>query len=51
MATSKQIEMLGKPLQLLLSSSAEKKLAEIERPLCLEMELYFSCLIRKQVMN
>ncbi|MDA3869579.1 MAG: hypothetical protein PF589_06475 [Gammaproteobacteria bacterium] len=49
MATIEQIKMLGKTIQLHLSRSAEKKLAEIEQPLCLEMELYFSCLIRKQV--
>lgn len=32
-----------------LSKAAEKQLENIEAPLCVEMELYFSCLIRKRV--
>lgn len=43
------IEMLGKAIELKMSKSAEKNLAELDKPLCLEMELYFSCMIRKQV--
>ncbi|MCK5002845.1 MAG: hypothetical protein KAS57_07450 [Gammaproteobacteria bacterium] len=41
--------MLGKSLALETTKAAEKHLAKIDKPLCLEMELYFSCLIRKQV--
>ena len=43
------LEMLGKPLELETTKAADKNLAKIDKPLCLEMELYFSCLIRKQV--
>lgn len=39
----------GKSLQITLSRSAERALAERSQPLQAEMELYFSCLIRKQV--
>lgn len=41
--------MLDKPLQLDISSRASRELARREKPLRVEMELYFSCLIRKQV--
>lgn len=43
------IELNGKPLTVTLSSAAERALAERDAPLLAEMELYFSCLIRKQV--
>jgi hypothetical protein len=49
MTTTAQIKMLGKIIEFTISRSAEKALAERQRPLCLELELYFSCLIRKQV--
>lgn len=44
-----QIELNGKPLRIQLSQSAEHALASRSGPLLAEMELYFSCLIRKQV--
>lgn len=44
-----QVQIKGKPLRVTLSSSALDALAARDRPLLAEMELYFSCLIRKQV--
>ncbi len=43
------IELLGKKVLVEWSSSADKKLQELDQPLNVEMELYFSCLIRKAV--
>ena len=43
------IEILGKPVLVEWSASADKKLQELTEPLSVEMELYFSCLIRKAV--
>ena len=43
------IEILGKQVLVEWSSSADKKLQELAEPLIVEMELYFSCLIRKAV--
>ena len=45
----KQIEIQGKHVSVSLSKSAEKALAARDKLLVAEMELYFSCLIRKQV--
>jgi hypothetical protein len=45
----KTIEILGKQVLVEWSSSADKKLQELSEPLLVEMELYFSCLIRKAV--
>jgi hypothetical protein len=45
----KIIEILGKKVLVEWSSSADKKLQELAEPLNVEMELYFSCLIRKAV--
>ena len=45
----KTIEILGKKVLVEWSSSADKKLQELDQPLNVEMELYFSCLIRKAV--
>jgi hypothetical protein len=45
----KTIEILGKQVLVEWSSSADKKLQELTEPLAVEMELYFSCLIRKAV--
>jgi len=39
----------GRSLELNISKSAEQQLAGRETPLLLEMELYFSCLVRKRV--
>ena len=49
MAATTNINMLGKTIEFSMSKSAEKNLAGMTKPLCLEMELYFSCMIRKQV--
>jgi len=43
------VEILGKQVLVEWSSSADKKLQELTEPLAVEMELYFSCLIRKAV--
>ena len=43
------IEMAGRRIAVRLSAAAETELARRHHPLCVEMELYFSCLIRKQV--
>lgn len=45
----KQIEIQGKAVAVSLSKAAEKALAMRDKTLIAEMELYFSCLIRKQV--
>jgi len=43
------IEILGRKVLVEWSASADKKLRELTEPLAVEMELYFSCLIRKAV--
>ncbi len=45
----KTIEILGKQVIVEWSASADKKLQDLSEPLLVEMELYFSCLIRKAV--
>ncbi|MDH5423594.1 MAG: hypothetical protein OEY29_01200 [Gammaproteobacteria bacterium] len=45
-----EIQIENKPLQIRLSQSAERALQQRESGLFVEMELYFSCLIRKQVL-
>lgn len=51
MDSSKKITaaLNDKELEVSLTASAQRALAERHSPLCVEMELYFSCLIRKQV--
>ncbi len=41
--------LAGKDLEIRLSTAAQRALARRERPLLAEMELLFSCLIRKRV--
>lgn len=43
------IEMDGRKVDVEISKSARQALAQRSNPLLVEMELYFSCLIRKQV--
>jgi hypothetical protein len=43
------VQFSGRPLTLELSRSAEAELQRRSSPLLVEMELYFSCLIRKQL--
>ncbi len=43
------VEILGKKVLVEWSASAEKTMHELTSPLLVEMELYFSCLIRKAV--
>jgi len=43
------IEILGKKVLVECSAAADKKIHELAVPLLVEMELYFSCLIRKAV--
>jgi len=43
------IELLGKSVDVTLSKTARNALSRRIKPLAVEMELYFSCLIRKQV--
>ena len=45
----KQVKIQGKTIAVSLSNSAVKALAMRKHMLVAEMELYFSCLIRKQV--
>lgn len=45
----KHIDFYGRTLELTLSPAAENALAQRQTPLLAEMELYFSCLIRKAV--
>lgn len=44
------ITIQNKPVQIHLTKSAEKALQQRNSALYVEMELYFSCLIRKQVL-
>jgi len=46
---NRNITLDGKTLRVELSQSAEQQLALRQQPLQVEMELYFSCLIRKRV--
>ena len=46
---STQIDYAGKPISLQLSQSAQQQLASLNAVMCVEMELYFSCLIRKRL--
>jgi len=43
------IQLLDRPVTLKISSIAQRMLPYRDQPLLVEMELYFSCLIRKQV--
>lgn len=45
----KKIKIQGKSVTINLSKAAEKALTSRDKTLVAEMELYFSCLIRKQV--
>ena len=45
----KKIEIKGKQVVVNLTKAAEKALSSRDKVLVAEMELYFSCLIRKQV--
>lgn len=46
---SRMVELQGKQVSVALSRRAERELANLALPLVAEMELYFSCLIRKAV--
>ncbi|MDP1691364.1 MAG: hypothetical protein Q8L49_05315 [Burkholderiaceae bacterium] len=43
------VSINGKPVTVVWTRSAAQKLAERSRPLVLELELYFSCLVKKFV--
>lgn len=43
------VEILGKPVLVEWSVSADQKMQSLAEPLLVEMELYFSCLVRKAV--
>ena len=43
------VEIHGRPMKLSISRAAAKQLCQRTEPLLLEMELYFSCLVRKRV--
>ncbi len=43
------VSVNGKPVTVVWSRAAAQKLAERSRPLVLELELYFSCLVKKFV--
>ncbi len=44
-----QVEFLGRIIELQLGRGARRQLAQRSTPLIAEMELYFSCLVRKRV--
>ena len=44
-----QVEMMGKGIRVELSDKAKIQLLNREIPLFIEMELYFSCLLRKEL--
>lgn len=44
-----EAKMCGKVIKVALTPAADSQLEKCTQPLCVEMELYFSCLIRKQV--
>ncbi len=44
------VTMLNRPIRVDISKRAEQQLQQRGAPLCLEMELYFSCMIRKRVL-
>ena len=46
----KTIQIEGKPVKLHVTRSALKQIDSLLDPICVEMELYFSCLIRKRVL-
>lgn len=43
------VELAGRRIQVHITSAAEARLQERDTPLVAEMELFFSCLIRKKV--
>jgi hypothetical protein len=47
MMSEQKIEMMGKEIKFEISTKAERELASRVTPLFVEMELYFSCLLRK----
>lgn len=49
MSLNHSIELQGKPIEVKLTENARNALSRRTKPLIVEMELYFSCLIRKQV--
>jgi len=49
MTLNHSIELQGKPVEVKLTENARNALSRRTKPLTVEMELYFSCLIRKQV--
>ena len=49
MSSTYRIDFHGKTVQIEVSKSAQNHLLQAQEPLFVEMELYFSCLIRKKV--
>jgi hypothetical protein len=49
MSSTYSIDFHGKTVQVELSHTAQSHLQQAQNPLFVEMELYFSCLIRKKV--
>ena len=49
MMSKQNVEMLGKQIQVEISKHAERQLSNRTTPLFVEMELYFSCLLRKEI--
>jgi hypothetical protein len=49
MQAIRSIRLVNRDLELHLSKAAHDALAALNEPLIVEMELYFSCLIRKRV--
>ncbi len=46
----KQLELRGRPLTVKWTRRAERRLQGLETPLLAEMQLYFSCVVKKRVL-
>ena len=49
MSSNYSVDFHGKTVKVELTQTAQKHLTQVTQPLFVEMELYFSCLIRKKV--
>lgn len=50
MAFHEQLRLRGEPLRISWTRRAEHQLQRLERPLLAEMQLYFSCVVKKRVL-
>ena len=47
---SRTLRLQGRPLELRWSNRAERELQRCEKPLIIELQLYFSCVVKKRVL-